>query len=588
MRQRAAIAFLFTLGLAACGGGGGGSGGGDGGGGSGDGTGSSHLSVSASAIKTLSFRWDAVAGVSHYRLFEDADGNAGPQAEQLLAQPPAGQHGFTQEDVFLPSRVNARYRLQACGVSACQDLDRTGIEDIHRGIGYFKASNPAANDEFGEGLALSADGQLLVVGAHLEDGLNEGINSVPDRGTDGTNVGAVYVFHRGAAGWVQEAYLKPEHALPGAKFGFRLALARHGDAYTLLVGSPNDSSGGSGVGADPAITPGVADSGAAHVFERDAQGAWTQTHYIKAQTTATDGASGFGMAVSLSADGQWAAVGHPYAPGGGAVSLYRREAGGWVFQRSLQGSNTEAEDGFGLDLQLDAEGRTLVVGAWGEDGSTSTAGADNGTPGAGAVYVFTRDGNNPWPDRETAYLKAHEPREQGLFGAPLALTSAGDALVVGEQTNDGSGATSGRAHVFKRLSGGSWAHETFFASPLPQATGYFGAQLALAADGSTLVIANPSESSRGSGLTDPPVVDPAYARTGSVYLYHRTATGAWTPPQPIKGTISRNDLYFGWSLALSADGGTLAAYGSDHSLASGIGGDQSNRSAYWAGAVFLY
>jgi trimeric autotransporter adhesin len=581
MRAVVAISILFTLGLASCGGGGTSIGSPDW-----NPPASTSFRVSAQAIKTLAFRWEPVPSATHYRLFEDADGEAGPQAEQVIAEPPAGPQSFTLDDVFLPARVNARYRLQACNGPLCQDVARAGIEGIDGGIGYFKASNPAADDQFGEGLALSADGQLLAVGAPYEDGLNEGINSPPNRGAADTDVGAVYVFHRGTAGWVQEAYIKPAKALQGARFGYRVSLARNGNGHTLLVGSPEDSSAGSGVGTQPDTSSSIASSGAVYIFDRDALGQWTQTAYIRAQSPTVD--ARFGSTVSLSNDGTWAAVGHPDGSGGDRVSVYQRLPGGWTFRQVLQGSNTEAGDAFGSIVRLDPEGETLVVGAWSEDNSTdSPTSANNASGDSGAVYVFQRDGNNQWHER--AYLKAPERRASGYFGYSVTLSSQGKTIVVGEPGDyTNSEPTKGRVHVFGQQ-GAGWVHETtVFTSPLPTASGGFGESLALSADGSTLAIANAYEDSSGSGLTAPPLIDPSVRDGGTVYLYRRTAAGAWTSPAAIKAPNNQRDLYFGWSLALSANGGTLAAYGLDYSLSSGIGGNQNDQSAPRAGAVYLY
>ncbi len=581
MRSVLVMALLGTLGLASCGGGGGGAGP------SGlSAPANAHFRVSAQAIKALHFQWDPVPGATHYRVFEDVDGDSGPQAEQAIGPAAAGPAGFTWQDVFLSARVNARYQLQACDGQGCVDMARAGIEGIDGGIGYAKASNPAAGDRFGEGLALSADGQLLAVGAPLEDGLNAGIDTPPNRGATSANVGAVYVFHRAAAGWEQEAYIKPETPLLGGQFGPSLTLARHAMGYTLLVGATGDASGGSGVGANPGATPALGDSGAAYVFERDANGHWTQTRYIKAQSP--EAGAGYGSSVSLSADGQWAAVGQPYGANGGSVSLYRREVGGWAFVQALQGGNTENGDAFGENLQLDPEGNTLVVGASLEDGSTDTeAPDDDAAADAGAVYVFGRGANGLW--QQTAYLKAPERRVNGYFGFPVALSSGADTLVVGEPGNSNGGATpmAERVHVFRK-EGGNWVHETGITASLPQTKGGFGGKLALSADGSTLAIANAWEDSRGSGLTQTPTLDAWYANAGSVYLYRRTGAGAWAAPVPIKAPNNMGGFQFGWSLALSANGGTLAVHGRDSSGASGIGGNPNDASAPEAGAVYLY
>ncbi len=539
------------------------------------------LTVTARPIKALAFEWDAVAGATHYRLFEDVDGEAGPEPEQPLGDAlPAGQQSLAKE-VFLPARVNARYRLQACAGEACVDSAHVGIGGIDRGIGYFKASNAAAADEFGEGLALSADGNFLAVGAYLEDGLNVGVGSQPQRGAVDANVGAVYVFRRGDAGWLQEAYIKPAKALPGAQFGFRVALS--GNGQRLLVGSPSDASGASGVGANPSAGPARAASGAAYVFDRDASGVWTQSVYIKAP--ASEAGAQFGQALSLSHDGQWAAVGQPFSAAGGSVSMYRHEAGGWGWQAQLTARYPGAGDNFGESLQLDPQGETLVVSASRED--SAAGGADNALVDSGAVQVFQRDGNGVWQD--LAYLKAPMPRLNGFFGYPVAVSAQGRTIVVGEPSYGTVGTTSkvGRVHVF-RAQGATWALETSLTTPSPEASGTFGQTLALAADGATVAIANSGDDAPTLGLSGAPVLDAQVRNTGSVYVYRRDAAGTWSSPIHVQAPNSQFDLYFGWSLALSADGGTLAAYGSDYSSSSGIGGDQNDRSGQWTGAVYLY
>lgn len=64
----------------------------------------------------------------------------------------------------------------------------------------------------------------------------------------------------------------------------------------------------------------------------------------------------------------------------------------------------------------------------------------------------------------------------------------------------------------------------------------------------------------------------------------------------IKATNTGNDDYFGYSVALSGDGNTLAvsatssccSVGGEDSNATGVGGDQNNNDAGNSGAVYLY
>src|SRR5690606_3730666 len=58
---------------------------------------------------------------------------------------------------------------------------------------YLKAAVTAADDQFGTSLSLSADGQLLAVGAPLEDGAALGLNGdATDKRQ--SNSGAAYLF----------------------------------------------------------------------------------------------------------------------------------------------------------------------------------------------------------------------------------------------------------------------------------------------------------------------------------------------------------------------------------------------------------
>lgn len=556
-----------------------------------------QLTVDVTYIKTFSFAWSAVPGATVYRLIEDIDGPAGPQAGRLIAELPADRLSFSTE-VFLPDRINASYQVQACNGTGCTESAPAGIVDIDRGIGFFKASQVAPEDQFGASLALSADGQLFAVGVPGENGANGGIDSAFAEiiGESDPTVGAVHVFRRSDGIWVRDTYIKPDPAQRRGRFGASLALAGDAQGYTLLVGAPEDSSGGQGVNATPdpdgTLTPVVAGSGAAYVFERAANGSWSQSTFIKSQTPLED--ARFGHAVSLSQDRQWAAVGQPRVPDGGWVLLYQRQPGGWVLRQALQGSNTETDDDFGGALQLDANGETLVVGAEGEDGAslseTGNAASDDDTvESAGAVYVFRRNGGITW--QQAAYLKSPQRGGSHWFGMSLALSSAGNLLVVGEPgAIVGAGPVLGRAHVFS-LAGSNWLHELDFISPLGVADGAFGMSVALAADadGATLVIGDPYESTAGSGLTAAPAPDGATVSSGSAFVYRRQGAGAWSAPVPVKAPNNQSDLWFGSSVALSANRGTLAVYGRDNSGLTGIGATPTmDTSVPQSGAVYLY
>ncbi len=123
---------------------------------------------------------------------------------------------------------------------------------------YLKASNAGAGDAFGHNLDL--DGDILVVGAWLEDSNATGVTI----GSSSTNdlapsSGAAYVFERNDSGvWKERAYLKASNTGSSDGFGFSVAVSRH----TVVVGAQGEDSDSTGVGDTES------QAGAAYVFER--------------------------------------------------------------------------------------------------------------------------------------------------------------------------------------------------------------------------------------------------------------------------------------------------------------------------------
>jgi hypothetical protein len=113
-------------------------------------------------------------------------------------------------------------------------------------------------------------------------------------------------------------------------------------------------------------------------------------------------------------------------------------------------------------------GDTVVVGANGEDSSTTgTSSTPNeSASGAGAAYVFVRSGTT-WSQQ--AYLKASQVNVGDNFGRSVAVS--GDTVVVGANGEDSSttgtsstpnesAAFAGAAYVFVR-SGTAWSQQAY-------------------------------------------------------------------------------------------------------------------------------
>jgi len=127
-----------------------------------------------------------------------------------------------------------------------------------------KSSNTGVEDWFGVKVALSGDGNALVVTASNEDSAAQGIDGKQDDDT-ATESGAAYVFTRTGATWAQQAYVKSSANEAFDEFGNSASISRNG--RTLVVGGRGEDGGKGGVNQD-AKDNSVDESGAAFVFTR--------------------------------------------------------------------------------------------------------------------------------------------------------------------------------------------------------------------------------------------------------------------------------------------------------------------------------
>lgn len=116
----------------------------------------------------------------------------------------------------------------------------------------------------------------------------------------------------------------------------------------------------------------------------------------------------------------------------------------------------------------------------------------------------------------------------------------------------------------------------------------FGSAVALSADGRTLVISAPRESSAATGINGDQS-DDSMVWAGAVHVFVRDEFDAWSQQAYLKASNPGYGHQFGWDLALSDDGNTLAV-GADGeaSNATGIDGNQADTSQSGAGAVYMF
>ncbi|CAN7357382.1 integrin [Acidovorax sp. LjRoot38] len=559
-------------------------------------------------VKAYNFSWNASTNATRYELFEDPDGATGSQPEVQIGGTLANTayaHSLTSQ--LLHERVNASYRVRACDASGCGAFTAALVPDLTKAIGQIQPNHTGLSARWGNSVALSADGSTLAVGATGDDSGATGINGDPGNAA-APGSGAVVVFVRSGGGWTQQSYIKASNTASETSFGFSVALSADGN--TLAVGSIGERGGATGINGDQTDTSKSGSPGAAYVFTRS-NSQWTQQAYVKPSNTGV--AQSFGWSVALATDGNTLAVSavressnatgihgdqtNSMMPSAGAVYVFSRFANTWNQQAYVKASNTEQTpeyvtapgfinvianaQQFGTSLALSADGNTLAVGALGErSAATGINGnqADRSANKAGAVYLFTRS-SSVWSQQ--AYIKASNTDANDFFGYRLALSGDGATLAVGAQgeaskatgiqgvQSDNSAQGAGAAYVYTRGSVG-WNQQAYIKASNTDTGDVFGNALALSFDGNTLAVGGPQEASSATGMNGNQA-DNTVWQAGAAYIYRRDGS-TWNQRAYVKPMSTKMSLAFGRTLALSADGHTLA-----------VGADNQ-----FDGALYLY
>jgi hypothetical protein len=391
---------------------------------------------------------------------------------------------------------------------------------------YLKASNTGTKDWFGLSVAVSGD--TVVVGARFEDSNAIGVNA-NQNDNSAPDAGAAYVFVRSGTNWVQQAYLKASNAEAGDLFGESVSVS--GD--TVVVGARSEASNATGVNGDQ---------------------------------------------------------GNNSAPGSGAAYVFVRSETNWSQQAYLKASNTDANDNFGHGVWV--SGDVIVVGAYLESsGATGVNGnqSDNSANGAGAAYVFVRNGTT-WSQQ--AYLKASNADPGDVFGDPVAVS--GDTIVVGAvlesssstgvngNQSDNGAPEAGAAYVFVR-NGTTWSQQAYLKASNTGATNRFGSSVSVSGD--TVVVGAPWENSSSTGVNGNQN-DSSASKSGASYVFVRGGT-TWSQQAYLKASNADRDDRFGESVSISGDTMVVGAF-QESSDGIGVNGNQTNNNAFLSGAAYVF
>jgi hypothetical protein len=263
--------------------------------------------------------------------------------------------------------------------------------------GRLTPSEPSAGGQFGNAVAISGD---RVVVANKKEG--------------------VYVFEDDGSAWKEKAKLSAVDAQGGENFGSSVAI----DGDTIVVGAIYSRKGD-------------LQTGSVYVFKYNGSDWQEETPPLFGDDLG-DGDK-FGSSVAL--EGDTIIVGAPYHDGAesntGAAYVFRRNAGAWIQEAKLIGSDPSQNGRFGNSVAL--SGNTAVVGA-----SRNDLEVDNNLlVDAGSAYLFRFDGSR-W--NQTDILISPDAAAGDEFGCSVAIS--GDLVLVGAYKGDNAELDSGSAYVY--------------------------------------------------------------------------------------------------------------------------------------------
>ena len=276
------------------------------------------------------------------------------------------------------------------------------------------------------GTSVSTNGELIVVGAHHQDG-----------------PGAVYVFtfDEESKSWVEDQKLVAHDREDRDRFGRPVSVS--GDAIAIGAWGSDD------------LCPedSECDSGAAYIFRHDGE-QWVEEQKL----LPSDGARGDGFGVRIFVDGDVAVVGahldDDRGVDSGSAYVFRFNGSEWEEEAKLTASAGAEGDSFGVSVCL-SDGVALIVGRSGKayvfehDGadwieSAKLVASDGGNltykgfidgdlvvvrSSDEAVYVFEKPADG-WKDMtETAKLTASDAGVGDSFGESLGRTLGPDEVV---------------------------------------------------------------------------------------------------------------------------------------------------------------
>ena len=310
----------------------------------------------------------------------------------------------------------------------------------------------AAGDESGWSVSLSADGSTVAIGARGNDG-------------NGSSSGHVRIYAWNGSSWTQQgADIDGEAA--GDSSGMSVSLSSGGSTVAIGAGGNDNSSGHVRI----------------YAWNGSSWNPWGQDIDGEAEGDES------GWSVSLSADGSTVAIGAAENAGNGTnsghVRIYAWDGSSWT-QQGADIDGEAAGDYSGRSVSLSADGSTVAIGAWLNDGNGSNSGqvriyawsgsswtqqgadidGEAADDQSGNSVSLSGDGSTVaigyggWSNHVRIYTwNGSSWNQQGggidgeaandVSGNSVSLSSDGNTLAIGARWNDGNGEDSGHVRVY--------------------------------------------------------------------------------------------------------------------------------------------
>ena len=351
-------------------------------------------------------------------------------------------------------------------------LDWNGKEYSQRGNDIVGEMEVAGSYTLsGSAIAISDSGNTLVVGARGDDGTDGSFDEYSgSSGTSYTDIGHVRVHDWNGSSWQQRgADIDGENT--GDMSGN--AVAVNGDGNTIAIGAINNDGNGQ-------------DSGHVRVYQWSGS-AWTQ---VGSDIDGEANNDNSGVSISLSTDGRTLAVGADNNDGAngsdsGHVRVYDLSGSQWV-QRGVDIDGESASDYSGVSVDLSGDGKSLVVGAKGNDGNGSNA---------GHARVFDWSGSR-WEQRGSD-IDGESSGDQS--GSSATISNDGQTVVLGAPGNDGAGDNAGHARIYS-WNGFQWGVQGKDVDG-SAANALNGTSVGVSSDGTRMVTGSPgADNSKGEAI----------------------------------------------------------------------------------------